>query len=109
LFVDTLRRALVVSRYRVRHVMNITDVGHLTSDQDTGDDKMEQGSLRTGESAWEIAREWTPGLGLAPLMAVRAPARSERRWNDADTLRAQAQALGYDIDDTETGQQARRR
>jgi cysteinyl-tRNA synthetase len=59
LFVDTLRRALAFSGYRVRHVMNITDVGHLTSDQDSGEDKMEKGSLRTGKSAWEIAREYT--------------------------------------------------
>ncbi len=59
LFVDVLRRALEYSGYQVRHVMNITDVGHLTSDQDTGDDKMEKGSLRTGKTAWEIASEYT--------------------------------------------------
>jgi cysteinyl-tRNA synthetase len=39
----------------VKHVMNITDVGHLVSDADTGEDKMETGSRRTGKSAWEIA------------------------------------------------------
>ena len=45
--------------YQVKHVMNITDVGHLTSDADTGDDKMEKGSQRTGKSAWEIADYYT--------------------------------------------------
>jgi cysteinyl-tRNA synthetase len=59
LFVDVLRRALEFHGLRVRHVMNITDVGHLTSDQDTGEDKMEKGSLRTGRSAWDIASEYT--------------------------------------------------
>ncbi|MES2755749.1 MAG: cysteine--tRNA ligase [Pseudomonadota bacterium] len=59
LFVDLLRRALEAGGYQVNHVMNITDVGHLTSDQDTGDDKMEKGSLRTGRSAWDIAEEYT--------------------------------------------------
>jgi cysteinyl-tRNA synthetase len=42
MFVDTLRRVLEWNGYRVRHVMNITDVGHLTSDADTGEDKMEK-------------------------------------------------------------------
>lgn len=59
LFVDTLRRALAFTGFQVKHVMNITDVRHLTSDQDTGDDKMEKGSLRTGKSAWDIATEYT--------------------------------------------------
>jgi cysteinyl-tRNA synthetase len=45
--------------YQVRHVMNITDVGHLTSDADTGEDKMEKGARRTGKSAWEIAEFYT--------------------------------------------------
>jgi hypothetical protein len=59
LFEDCLKRVLALNGYRVRHVMNITDVGHLTSDADTGEDKMEKGSRRTGRSAWEIAGEYT--------------------------------------------------
>ena len=54
-FEDILRRVLTLAGYRVRHVMNITDVGHLTSDADTGDDKMEKGAAREGKTAWEIA------------------------------------------------------
>ena len=49
LFEDVLKRVLEWNGYRVRHVMNITDVGHLTSDADTGEDKMEKGSRRTGK------------------------------------------------------------
>ncbi|MEJ7670600.1 MAG: cysteine--tRNA ligase [Casimicrobiaceae bacterium] len=59
LFEDTLRRVLRWNGFSVQHVMNITDVGHLTSDADTGEDKMEQGSRRTGKTAWEIAQLYT--------------------------------------------------
>ncbi len=59
LFEDWLKRVLEWNGYAVRHVMNITDVGHLTSDADTGEDKMEKGARRTGKSAWEIAQLFT--------------------------------------------------
>lgn len=59
LFEDVLKRVLEWNGYRVRHVMNITDVGHLVSDADEGEDKMEKGSRRTGKSAWEIAKLYT--------------------------------------------------
>ncbi|WP_322053524.1 cysteine--tRNA ligase [Paraburkholderia bannensis] len=58
-FEDILRRVLMHNGYEVRHVVNITDVGHLTSDADEGEDKMEKGSRRTGESAWDIAQRYT--------------------------------------------------
>ena len=59
LFEDILRRVLEFNQYHVRHVMNITDVGHLVSDGDEGEDKMEKGARRTGMSAWEIAAFYT--------------------------------------------------
>lgn len=59
IFEDILRRALAFNGYAVKHVMNITDVGHLTSDADDGEDKMEKGSRRTGMSAWDIADLYT--------------------------------------------------
>lgn len=59
IFEDLLRRVLEFNGYKVTHVMNITDVGHLVSDADTGEDKMEKGSRRTGKSAWEIADQYT--------------------------------------------------
>lgn len=55
IFEDLLRRTLSFNHYQVQHVINITDVGHLVSDADAGEDKMEKGSRRTGKSAWEIA------------------------------------------------------
>jgi len=59
IFEDVLRRVLTFNGYQVTHVMNITDVGHLVSDADTGEDKMEVGSQRTGKTAWEIAAIYT--------------------------------------------------
>lgn len=55
LFVDILRRTLELNNYDVNHVMNITDVGHLVSDADDGEDKMEKGSRKHNKSAWDIA------------------------------------------------------
>lgn len=59
LFEDGLVRTLKLNGYRVNHVMNITDVGHLVSDGDEGEDKMEAGSRRTGQTAWSIAALYT--------------------------------------------------
>ncbi len=59
LFEDGLVRTLKLNGYRVNHVMNITDVGHLVSDGDEGEDKMEAGSRRTGQTAWTIAALYT--------------------------------------------------
>ncbi len=59
IFEDVLKRALVSLGYTVKHVVNITDVGHLTSDADTGEDKMEKGAERDGTTVWEIAQHYT--------------------------------------------------
>ena len=59
IFEDILRRALEYSGYDVKHVVNITDVGHLTSDGDTGQDKMEASAQRQGKTAWELATLYT--------------------------------------------------
>ncbi len=59
IFQDVLKRVLRYNGYRVKHVMNITDVGHLTGDRDMGEDKMEKGARREGKSAWEIAAFYT--------------------------------------------------
>jgi cysteinyl-tRNA synthetase len=53
-FDDTLRRALN-QNYKVKHVMNITDVGHLSSDEDEGEDKLEKGANRERKTVWEVA------------------------------------------------------
>ena len=59
IFEDVLKRVLLYNGYQVKHVMNITDVGHLTGDRDMGEDKMEQGAAREGKSAWDIAAFYT--------------------------------------------------
>jgi cysteinyl-tRNA synthetase len=59
IFEDILKRVLLYNGYTVKHVMNITDVGHLTGDRDMGEDKMEKGAAREGKSAWEIADHYT--------------------------------------------------
>lgn len=59
IFEDILRRTLEYNGYKVKHVINITDVGHLTSDADTGEDKMEKGAKRENKTAWDIAKYYT--------------------------------------------------
>ena len=54
-FEDILKRALRMCGYQVRHVMNVTDVGHLVSDADEGEDKMAVAARREGRSAHDIA------------------------------------------------------
>jgi cysteinyl-tRNA synthetase len=58
-FVDVLKRMLKFNGLRVKQVMNITDVGHLTSDADTGEDKIEKKAREEKKSAWKIAEFYT--------------------------------------------------
>lgn len=55
IFEDILKRTLVFNGLKVKHVMNVTDVGHLTSDADEGEDKMEKGARKQGKTVWDIA------------------------------------------------------
>jgi len=59
IFEDILKRVLLYNNYKVKHVMNITDVGHLTSDADTGEDKLELSAKKERKTAWEIAEFYT--------------------------------------------------
>ncbi len=59
IFEDVLKRVLLYNGYKVKHIINITDVGHLTSDADVGEDKMEKGAAREGKTAWQIAKFYT--------------------------------------------------
>lgn len=73
-FEDILKRVLTYNGYKVTHVMNITDVGHLTDDADAGIDKMEKGAKREGKSAWEIAKFYEAAFikDLAELNTIPA-------------------------------------
>src|SRR3990167_8347555 len=55
---DILIRGLKANGFDIHHVMNITDVGHLTSDKDSGEDKMEKGDKKFGMSVWDIAKKF---------------------------------------------------
>src|SRR3989338_280860 len=55
---DILVRVIRANGFDVKHVMNITDVGHLTSDSDTGEDKMEKCAKKFGMSVWDIAKKF---------------------------------------------------
>ncbi|MBO5102946.1 MAG: class I tRNA ligase family protein, partial [Clostridia bacterium] len=59
IFADTLKRVLSYIGYNVKHVMNITDVGHLTSDANDGEDKLAKAARETNQTAWEVSKIWT--------------------------------------------------
>ncbi len=56
---DVLRRTLTLLGYDVKHVMNVTDVGHLSDDGDEGEDKLEKGAKKEGKTVWDIAAFYT--------------------------------------------------
>src|SRR5690349_14778500 len=56
IFEDVLRRTLKFNGFDVKHIMNITDVGHMTSDADAGEDKMEKAAQEQKKSPWDLAR-----------------------------------------------------
>ena len=58
IFEDILKKAIIRAGYKIKHVMNITDVGHLTSDADSGDDKMLLAAEKEKKSVLEIARKY---------------------------------------------------
>ncbi len=66
---DTLVRTLQANNLEVTRVMNITDVGHLVSDADDGEDKLEKGAKREGKTAWEVAKYYTDDF-LAGMHAL---------------------------------------
>src|ERR1044071_6461668 len=55
-FEDVLRRVIRFNGYHLIHIQNVTDVGHMTTDADAGEDKMEKAAREQKRSPWEIAR-----------------------------------------------------
>ena len=91
-FADSLRRVLEMNKYKVKHVMNITDVGHLTGDMDMGEDKLEAGAKREGKSAKEIADFYTEAFrsDLAKLNILQA----DIKWLKAtETIKEQIEMV----------------
>lgn len=83
---DTLVRVLQANDYTVQRVMNITDVGHLVSDADDGEDKLEKGATREGKTAWEIAAFYTDDFlkGMQQLGLI-APTHLAKATDYIDT------------------------
>jgi cysteinyl-tRNA synthetase len=103
-FADTLGRTLKFKGYDLRHIINITDVGHLTSDADDGDDKMEKAAALQGKTAWDIAAfytvefkrdlswlnvrdpaKWTVATDYVPRMIEFAKTIAERHCYELDS------------------------
>ena len=74
-FADVLGRTLSFKGYALRHVINITDVGHLTDDADAGEDKLERAAARNAQSIWDIARHHTQAFrDDVKALNIREPA-----------------------------------
>ncbi|QCB55568.1 cysteine--tRNA ligase [Sphingopyxis sp. PAMC25046] len=74
-FADTLGRTLSYKGYKLTHVINITDVGHLTDDADAGEDKMEKMAAEKAQSIWDIARHYTKAYWAdVKALNIRQPA-----------------------------------
>lgn len=105
LFADLLKRTLLAEGFRVTHVINVTDVGHLTSDADTGEDKLERAAAQAGRSAAEISRQYTDQwlhdrerMGcLPPEVLCRATEHIAEQIELARTL--EAKGYSYRIED----------
>lgn len=75
-FADVLGRTLSFKGYRLTHVINITDVGHLTDDADAGEDKMEKMAAEKAQSIWDIARHYTEAYWAdIKALNIRQPAK----------------------------------
>jgi len=96
---DMIRRMFTENGYDVNHTMNITDVGHLTSDGDTGEDKMEKGARRESITAWDVAKRYLDSFlrdtatlnNIPPTNLTRATDYIPQQIN----LVKQLQDLGY--------------
>ncbi len=74
-FADVLGRTLSFKGYKLTHVINITDVGHLTDDADAGEDKLEQAAKASAQSIWDIARHYTEAFWAdVKALNIRQPA-----------------------------------
>ena len=79
LFADVLRRVLALTGWQVDAAMNITDVGHLTSDADSGDDKMAAAAKAERATAWDVAARYTDDAIATVDEPATASLRAELR------------------------------
>ncbi len=99
IFADTLRRMFEFNEYEVTHVMNITDVGHLTSDEDEGEDKLVKGAKRENKTVWEIAKYYEDAFFKdINLLNIKKPThtpRATQHINEMIELIKKIQENGY--------------
>lgn len=103
LFADTLGRAMRWKGYKLTHIINITDVGHLTSDADAGDDKMEKAAREKQQSIWDIARHYTEAFKTdIDRLNITQPAKWSVATDHIDDMIAFAQSIAdkhcYELD-----------
>ena len=96
---DLLVRVLKANGYNVERVMNITDVGHLVSDGDEGEDKMQKGARREGITAWEVAERYTnrflEGMTQLNLLPPEVLSKATEHINEQIELIQQLEAQGH--------------
>ena len=103
IFADLLGRTLSWKGLKLTHVINITDVGHLTSDADVGDDKMEKAAASSGKSAWDIARYYTDAYWKdIDRLNIRQPAKWSIATDHVEEMIAFAKGIAdkhcYELD-----------
>ncbi|MDT0575041.1 cysteine--tRNA ligase [Croceicoccus sp. F390] len=95
-FADVLGRTLIWKGYTLRHIINITDVGHLTDDADAGQDKLEEAARSRSQSIWDLARHYTQAFqDDVAALNIRAPSR----WTIATEYVPQMIAFAQSIAD----------
>lgn len=96
---DMLKRMFLANGYTVTHVMNFTDVGHLTSDEDSGEDKMEKGAAREHTTVWDIAEKYINNvmtdMNLLNLIKPTYTPRATDYINEQIELIQKMEKMGY--------------
>ena len=102
-FADVLGRTLSARGLKLTHVINITDVGHLTDDADAGEDKMEKMAAQRAQSIWDIAKHYTQAYWAdVKALNIRAPAHWSVATEYIDDMLAFAKSIAdqhcYELD-----------
>ncbi len=104
LFADTLGRVLRWNGFDTKHIINITDVGHLTSDADVGDDKMERAAAAQQTSIWAIAAHYTEAFKTdVARLNIEPPAEWTVATDHIEAMMAFAQTIEKDCYRIESG------
>lgn len=88
IFADILRRTFVYAGYKVTHIINITDVGHMVGDGDDGQDKLEKGAAREGKNVWEVAKMYTSAF-MEDIESLNIPTNEYTFPRATDHIREQ--------------------